>query len=144
METAKLKKFAQYARRSLIEQVGSKLAQVIKEESAERRELPNVVAKLESELKQKGKEQLVEQVAYTWFNRFCALRFMDVNQYNRIMVLSPLEGQFQPEILAEAKAGHIDDGVVNDKTREKIFGLLSGSIKSRDGQSEAYRLLIVA
>lgn len=144
METAKLKKFAQYARRSLIEQVGSKLAQVIKEESAERRELPNVVAKLENELKQKGKEQLIEQAAYTWFNRFCALRFMDVNQYNRIMVLSPLDGQFQPEILAEAKAGHIDDSLVNDKTREKIFGLLNGSIKSRDGQSEAYRLLIVA
>jgi len=144
METSKLKKFAQYARRSLIEQVGSKLAQVIKEESAESRELPNVVAKLESELKQKGKEQLVEQAAYTWFNRFCALRFMDVNQYNRIMVLSPLEGQFQPEILAEAKAGHIDDSVVNDKTKEKIFSLLNGSIKSRDGQSEAYRLLIVA
>ena len=144
METSKLKKFAQYARRSLIEQVGSKLAQVIKEESAERRELPNVVAKLESQLKQKGKEQLIEQAAYTWFNRFCALRFMDVNQYNRIMVLSPLEGQFQSEILAEAKAGHIDDSVVNDKTREKIFGLLNGSIKSRDGQSEAYRLLIVA
>ncbi|MDY6461973.1 BREX-1 system adenine-specific DNA-methyltransferase PglX [Acinetobacter faecalis] len=144
METAKLKKFAQYARRSLIEQVGSKLAQVLKDESSERRELPNVVTKLESELKQKGKEQLIEQTAYTWFNRFCALRFMDVNQYNRIMVLSPLDGQFQPEILAEAKAGHIDDSVVNDKIREKIFGLLNGSIKSRDGQSEAYRLLIVA
>ena len=122
METAKLKKFAQYARRSLIEQVGSKLAQVLKDESSERRELPNVVTKLESELKQKGKEQLIEQAAYTWFNRFCALRFMDVNQYNRIMVLSPLDGQFQPEILAEAKAGHIDDSVVNDKIREKIFG----------------------
>ena len=144
METAKLKKFAQYARRSLIEQVSSKLAQVLKDESSERRELPNVVAKLESELKLKGKEQLIEQAAYTWFNRFCALRFMDVNLYNRIMVLSPLDGQFQPEILAEAKAGHIDDGVVNDKTKEKIFGLLNGSIKSRDGQSEAYRLLIVA
>ncbi|WP_180108072.1 BREX-1 system adenine-specific DNA-methyltransferase PglX [Acinetobacter sp. YH12085] len=144
METSKLKKFAQYARRSLIEQVGSKLAQVLKDESSERRELPNVVTKLESELKQKGKEQLIEQAAYTWFNRFCALRFMDVNQYNRIMVLSPLDGQFQPEILAEAKAGHIDDSVVNDKIREKIFGLLNGSIKSRDGQSEAYRLLIVA
>lgn len=144
METAKLKKFAQYARRSLIEQVSSKLVQVLKDESSERRELPNVVAKLESELKLKGKEQLIEQAAYTWFNRFCALRFMDINLYNRIMVLSPLDGQFQPEILAEAKAGHIDDSVVNDKTKEKIFGLLNGSIKSRDGQSEAYRLLIVA
>lgn len=144
METSKLKKFAQFARRSLIEQVGSKLAQVLKEESSERRELPKVVAKLEGELKQKGKEQLIEQVAYVWFNRFCALRFMDVNGYNRIGVLSPAEGQFQPEILAEAKAGHIDEGVVNDASREKIFGLLNGSVKSRDGQSEAYRLLIVA
>lgn len=144
METAKLKKFAQFARRSLIEQVGSKLAQVLKEESSERRELPKVVAKLEGELKQKGKEQLIEQVAYVWFNRFCALRFMDVNGYNRIGVLSPAEGQFQPELLAEAKAGHIDEGVVNEAAREKIFGLLNGSIKSRDGQSEAFRLLIVA
>lgn len=144
METSKLKKFAQYARRSLIDQVGSKLEQVIKEESQARRELPEVIDKLDKELESKSKEQLVEQVAYVWFNRFCALRFMDVNAYNRIGVLSPIEGQFQPEILAEAKAGHIDEAIVNEQTREKIFGLLNGSIKTRDGQAEAYRLLIVA
>lgn len=144
METAKLKKFAQFARRSLIEQVGSKLAQVLKEESSERRELPLVVSALEEKIETQGKEQLIEKVAYIWFNRFCALRFMDVNGYNRIGVLSPADGQFQPEVLAEAKAGHIDEGVVNDAAREKIFGLLNGSVKSRDGQSEAYRLLIVA
>ncbi len=144
METTKLKKFAQFARRSLIEQVGSKLIQVLKEESPERRELPQVVSRLEKELNTKGEEQLVEQVAYVWFNRICALRFMDVNGYNRIGVLSPAEGQFQPEILAEAKAGYIDEGVVNESTKEKILGLLNGTIKSRDGQSEAFRLLIVA
>jgi len=144
METSKLKKFAQYARRSLIDQVGSKLEQVIKEESAARRELPQVVEKLDKELASKGKEQIVEQVAYVWFNRFCALRFMDANDYNRISVLSPIEGQFQPEILAEAKAGHIDEAIVNNRTREKIFGLLNGTVKSRDGQVEAYHLLIVA
>jgi type II restriction/modification system DNA methylase subunit YeeA len=144
METSKLKKFAQFARRSLIEQVGSKLNFVLKEESSVRRELPQVVATLEAELNSKGKNQLIEQVAYIWFNRFCALRFMDVNTYNRIGVLSPAEGQFQPEILAEAKAGHIDESVVNEAARAKIFGLLDGSIKSRDSQSEAYRLLIVA
>lgn len=149
METSKLKKFAQYARRSLIDQVGSKLEQVIKEESSARRELPKVVEKLDKELGrlgqgERGKELLVEQVAYVWFNRFCALRFMDANAYNRIGVLSPIEGQFQPEILAEAKAGHIDEAIVNEQTREKIFGLLNGSIKSRDGQVEAYHLLIVA
>lgn len=68
---------------------------------------------------------------------------MDANQYNRIMVLSPIVGQFQSEILAEAKAGHIDASVINETTREKIFGLLDGSIKSHDGQSEAYLYLTV-
>ena len=149
MDTSRLKKFAQYARRSLIEQVRSKLNLVLAEESEPRREYPKAVAELEKKLAEQGaagegEQQLIEQVAYTWFNRFCALRFMDVNQYNRIMVISPLAGQFQPEILAEAKAGHIDEDVVNKATREKIFGLLSGSIASRDGQSEAFRLLIVA
>jgi len=144
MDTSRLKKFAQYARRSLIDQVGSKLEQIIEKESTARRELPQVVEKLDKVLASKGKEQLIEQVAYVWFNRFCALRFMDVNQYSRIMVISPIAGQFQPEILAEAKAGHIDEAIVNEQTREKIFGLLNGSVKSRDGQVEAYHLLIVA
>ncbi|WNZ55588.1 BREX-1 system adenine-specific DNA-methyltransferase PglX [Microbulbifer sp. MKSA007] len=144
MDTTRLKKFAQYARRSLIEQVESKLKLVMDRESEARREHPKAIAELEKKLAEQTEEQLIEQVAYIWFNRFCALRFMDVNQYNRIMVISPLAGQFQPEILAEAKAGHIDDGIVNAATREKVFGLLSGSIASRDGQSEAFRLLIVA
>lgn len=144
MDTSRLKKFAQYARRSLIEQVQSKLKFVLAEDSAARREYPATVKKLIEKCKSLGKDQLIEQVAYTWFNRFCALRFMDVNQYNRIMVISPIAGQFQPEILAEAKAGHIDESLVNDKAREKIFGLLSGTVSSRDGQSEAYRLMIVA
>ena len=143
MDTTRLKKFAQYARRSLIEQVESKLKLVLAEESEARREHPKAVAELEKKLKELGqgkkqeqeaKQELIEQVAYTWFNRFCALRFMDVNQYNRIMVISPLAGQFQPEILAEAKAGHIDEGIVHEKARENIFGLLSGSVASRDGQ----------
>tara|TARA_B110001454_G_scaffold202908_1_gene210365 strand:+ start:20608 stop:24156 length:3549 start_codon:yes stop_codon:yes gene_type:complete len=149
MDTSKLKKFAQYARRSLIEQVESKLKLVLAEESEARREYPQAVAELEKKLAEQGaagdgEQQLIEQVAYTWFNRFCALRFMDVNQYNRIMVISPFAGQFQPEILAEAKAGHIDESMVNAQAREKIFGLLSGSVASRDGQAEAFRLLIVA
>jgi type I restriction-modification system DNA methylase subunit len=149
MDTSKLKKFAQFARRNLIEQVQSKLKLVLADESTARREHPKAVKDLEQKLNQHtdkklGEEQLIEQVAYTWFNRFCALRFMDVNQYNRIMVLSPISGQFQPEILAEAKAGHLDDAVFNATAREKIQGLLSGSLPSRDGQAEAYRLMIVA
>ncbi|MDP5148141.1 BREX-1 system adenine-specific DNA-methyltransferase PglX [Shewanella sp. ULN5] len=149
MDRSRLKKFAQFARRSLIDQVQSKLKLVLAVDSTARREHPKAIKELEQKLsqhkdKKEGEKQLIEQVAYTWFNRFCALRFMDVNQYNRIMVLSPISGQFQPELLAEAKAGHLDEVVFNGKAREKIQGLLSGSLPSRDGQAEAYRMMIVA
>jgi len=144
METAKLKKFAQFARRSLMEQVASKLKLVLAENSAARRERAEAIKKLEEAIKNHGKEQVIERVAYIWFNRFSALRFMDVNRYTRISVVSPAEGQFQPEILAEAKMGHVDDEMVHDKVRQQIFDLLNGKSPSRDPQGEAYRLLVVA
>lgn len=145
METAKLKKFAQFARRSLLEQVSTKLKLVLAENSAARRESTEAIKKLEEAIKGHDKEQVIERVAYIWFNRFCALRFMDVNRYNRVNVVSPADsGQFQPEILAEAKMGHIDEEMVHDKVRQQIFALLSGSAPSRDPQGEAYRLLVVA
>lgn len=144
METAKLRKFAQFARRSLIEQVGAKLKLVLAEESPARRESPLAIKKLEEAIAEQGKEQVVERVAYIWFNRLVALRFMDVNRYNRIGVVSPAEGQFQPEILADAKMGHIDEEMVSESTRQKIFALLDGKTPSQDPQGEAYRLLVVA
>ncbi len=144
METTKLKKFAQFARRSLIDQVSTKLKLVLAVDSAARRESAEVVKKLEEQIKANDKEQVIEKVAYIWFNRFCALRFMDVNRYTRIGLVSPAEGQFQPEILAEAKMGHIDEDMVPEKTRQQIFALLEGKAPSRDPQSEAYRLVVVA
>ena len=144
METTKLKKFAQFARSSLLEQVSAKLKLVMAENSTDRRERAEAVKKLEEAIKNHGKDQVIERVAYIWFNRFCALRFMDVNRYTRIGVVSPAEGQFQPEILAEAKMGHIDDEMVPDKVRQQVFALLDGKAPSRDPQGEAYRLLVVA
>ena len=144
METSKLKKFAQFARRSLIEQVLTKLKLVLAANSAARREHAGAIRKLEEAVKSHGEKQVIERVAYIWFNRFCALRFMDVNRYTRIGVVSPAEGQFQPEILAEAKMGHIDEEMVHDKARQQIFALLDGKASSRDPQGEAYRLLLVA
>jgi len=144
METTKLKKFAQFARRSLIEQVTTKLKLVLAEDSSARREHSKAVKSLEGAIREQGKEQVIERVAYIWFNRFCALRFMDVNRYTRIGVVSPAEGQFQPEILAEAKRGHIDEEMVHDKVQQQIFALLDGKAPSRDPQGEAYRLLVVA
>ncbi len=144
MDTSKLKKFAQFARRALGEQVGAKLALVLSEGSAARRESPAAVKKLEEAIKDHGKAWVTERVAYIWFNRFCALRFMDVNRYTRIGIVSPAEGQFQPEILLEAKMGHIDEEMVPAKTQQLVADLLAGKSPSHDPQGEAYRLLVVA
>lgn len=145
MDTPTLKKFAQAARRMLMEQVAAKLTSVLLPTSPARRESPKAVAELEKAIDQRGQEQVVERVAYIWFNRFCALRFMDVNHYSRVGVVSPAADQFQPEILGEAKMGHIDeDMVTNAAARERVFGLLRGKITSNDPQGEAYRLLLVA
>ena len=144
MDTSKLKKFAQYARRSLQEQVGSRLNTVLEQESAARRETPKAVAELEEQIRLTSKDQVIEKVAYIWFNRFCALRFMDVNGYTPVRVVSPEGGQFQPAILAEAKMGHMDSKVVPDDTQQKVSALLSGTATSQNPQGEAYRLLLVA
>jgi type II restriction/modification system DNA methylase subunit YeeA len=143
METARLKRFAQFARRSLMEQVAAKLALVLAEESGARRESGVAIASLLEAIQQQGKEQVIDRVAYTWFNRFCALRFMDVKRYTTIGVVSPAEGQFQPEILADAKMGHVDEEMIEAVVREQVLGLLAGQVPSRDAQGEAYRLLVV-
>ena len=137
MDTSKLKKFAQFARRTLEEQVRTKLALVLTEGSAAQRESAAAVKKLEEAIKEHGREWVSERVAYIWFNRFCALRFMDVNRYTRIGIVSPAEGQFQPEILLEAKMGHIDEEMVPAKTRQLVVDLLAGKSPSHDPQGEA-------
>ena len=144
METTKLKRFACFARRSLIQQVSEKLEEALFEESAARRESAEAVRNLEEVVKNDGEEQVIERVSYIWFNRFCALRFMDVNRYTRIGVLTPVDGQFQPEILADAMMGHIDKEMVDDTAQQKIIALLRGRAPSPDPQSEAYHLLLVA
>lgn len=143
LDTFSLKKFAQGARRTLIEQVSTKLEQVLAEGSAARREQPQAVKELEKAIANDGREQVIERVAYTWFNRFSALRFMDANGYTRIRVVSPADGQTRPEILSEAAAGHIDEDVPG-ATRQMVSTLLEGRSPSRDPQGESYRLLLVA
>ena len=144
MDTSKLKKFAQYARRYLMEQVAAKIKYVLAADSQARRENPKAVDDLERQIRSTSQDQVIEKVSYIWFNRFCAIRFMDANRYTRIGILSPAEGQSQPEILAEAKMGHIDEDMMSDALRQKVFSLLNGTIQSRDPQAEAYQLLVVA
>ncbi len=144
METTKLKKFAQQARVTLIEQVATKLKFVRAEESLARRENPIAVKKLEDLIKQQSEQEVVERIAYIWFNRFCALRFMDMNRYNRSLVVSAAAEDTQPEVLALAKAGDIDERVVPEAVREQILNLLNGRAPSQNPEAEVYRLLLVA
>ena len=143
LNTTELKKFAQSARRQLREQVGIRMEQVLKTDSAELREKEQAVRQLKSQIAETSKAAVIDRVAYTWFNRFCALRFMDANRYNRIAVVSPAEGFTQPEILQEAKAGYIDEDLERCVDKQRVFDLLGGRLPSSDPQQEAYRLLLV-
>jgi hypothetical protein len=138
MDTNALKKFAQTARTLLIGQVSARLAAVIDPASPARRENPAAMRKLDEAIAQTGPEQVIEQVAYTWFNRLTALRFMDVNGYSNPRVVSPEGDATRPEILAEAMAGNLPEGAP-----PAIAALLDGRAPSSDPQAEAYRLLLV-
>lgn len=61
-------------------------------------------AALIAQIQEKGYEQVMEEVAYTWFNRFSALRFMEVNGYlpSRVRVFTDENNAFKPQILTEA------------------------------------------
>lgn len=142
MNTSQLKQFAQNARRQLIKLVSTKMFIVLGAGSAAKRENEKAVKDLEEEISRTSKDLVIEKVAYIWFNRFCALRFMDVNRYTTIGVVSPSEGFSQPEILMEAKQGHIDSELRINK--ERVFGLLNETIPSSEPQQEAYRMLLVA
>jgi hypothetical protein len=56
------------------------------------------------QIQHKGFTQLIEEVAYTWFNRFIALRFMEVNQYlpSGIRVFTNHTNEFKPELVDQA------------------------------------------
>jgi len=137
MDTNALKKFAQSARNLLIDQVTARLHMVLAEGAAARREHPKAIAKLEAAANS-NRTHVIEQAAYTWFNRFIALRFMDVMGLPNPRIVSPADGATRPEILAEAMAGNLPD-----RARPEIAEYLNGTRPAHDGQAEAYRLLLI-
>ncbi|WP_454778216.1 BREX-1 system adenine-specific DNA-methyltransferase PglX [Georgenia muralis] len=151
METAPLKSFATSARTELIREVGARVTAVLAQGSAERVEQPKAVTALERAIAgagggDKGKAHVADKVAYTWFNRIIALRFMDANGYTGVGVVSPAADQVgQPEVLAAAKRGQLDKDVVKGANPATITGLLNGTRQPRpgaDAQAEAYALLL--
>lgn len=144
MNTNILKKFAQQTRTKLMEQISSKLEYVLNTDSVELREKSEQVNKLKEILSKSTKQEIIERVSYTWFNRLMALRFMDVNDYQPIgtKVVTPNDGYTLPEILDEAKRGHISEDL--NLNRQKIYDILDGKIPSNNPQNEAYKELLIA
>lgn len=143
MNTNALKKFAQNARRKLLDQVGARMDFVLSTDSAELREKASQVRKLREEINATSKDQVIDKVAYTWFNRLMALRFMDVNDYQPLglRVVTPKDGFSIPEILNEAKQGHIDEEL--PVKSQHIYDLLDGRVPSTNPQNEAYKELLI-
>jgi len=86
-------------------------------------------------IKDKGYKQVMEEVAYTWFNRFSALRFMEVNGYlpSHVRVFTDEENNFKPQIITEAI--HLDlDGL----DMEKVYEL-----KDAEKTEELYKYLLI-
>ncbi len=151
MDTTSLKSFATSARTELIREVSARITAVLAQGAPERVEQPRTVTELERAISaggggDKGKAYVADKVAYTWFNRIIALRFMDANGYTGIGVVSPAADQVgQPEILAAAKRGQLDGDVVKSANAATITGLLNGTRQPRpgvDAQTEAYAVLL--
>jgi type II restriction/modification system DNA methylase subunit YeeA len=143
MNTSSLKRFAKEARIKLLDIVGRKLEYVLANKSASF--IDTYKTQLESlrkQIIQHGQPQVIETVAYTWFNRIMALRFMDANGYLNPKVVTPAQGNTVPEILQEAKAGNVDMQLQLD--RKRLNDLLDGKTVVTDAQTEAYKLLLIA
>ena len=148
MDKNAIKKFAVWARTELIARVSLKGVEYgITEDNIEDANADSVGGKiltvdekkqrqaLIAEIKDKGYKQVMEEVAYTWFNRFSALRFMEVNGYlpSHVRVFTDEENNFKPQIIAEAI--HLDlDGL----NMEKVYEL-----KEAEKTEELYKYLLI-
>ena len=148
MDKNAIKKFAVWARAELIARVSLKGVEYgITEDNIEDANADSVGGKvltadekkqrqaLITEINDKGYKQVMEEVAYTWFNRFSALRFMEVNGYlpSHVRVFTDEENNFKPQIITEAI--HLDlDGL----DMEKVYEL-----KDAEKTEELYKYLLI-
>lgn len=89
--------------------------------------------RLVSQIESRGFEAVVEEVAYTWFNRICAIRFMEVNDYlpNRIRVLSSeKEGKLEPDLVTQAP--DVDLDLTAQEKEEIINWKMGGTSEDTD------------
>lgn len=148
MDKNAIKKYAVWARNELIARVSQKAQQYgitaegygdknadsingVLLSATEKKQRQALIAKIDAE----GFEQVMEEVAYTWFNRFTALRFMEVNNYlpSHTRVFTNEANEFKPQILADAISLELD-GLDMDK----VYAL-----KDANKDEELYKYLLI-
>ncbi len=144
MDSNRIARLAQGARDALRKDVSNSLERVLKPESAERLAFPEDVARLER-LAEADPDALVERVAYTWFNRLCALRFMDVRGYTPVGCVTTRPDESLPAILADARQGILHpEFPLSQANRQRVLSLLDGDTPAQDPLGEAYTLLLLS
>ena len=153
MDKNAIKKFAVWARRELISRVTQKALQFGISETGygekyadsvngillsaeQKKQRSALIEKIEQYGGDKNAyEQVIEEVAYTWFNRFTALRFMEVNGYlpTHIRVFTDDNNEFKPQILTEAI--HIE---LEGLKQQVVFKL-----KEENKEDELYKYLLI-
>jgi hypothetical protein len=146
MDTTKLKSFAPAVRQKLHEAIGRKLDFVLAAQTAD---LRTTYEKQVTSLREKNKNNrktLIEGAAYTWFNRFTALRYLDAQGWHpfNVKILMPASAvEIQPEILKIINAGSMPDELKDYADKKRITDLLNRNIPSQNPEQEAYRLLVL-
>lgn len=146
IDSSRLKNFAQEARRQLMDEISVKLDLALNPASTLAMENREAVAKLKAEIdsKHRTKEEIIEEVAYTWFNRIIALRYMDSRGLQNPMAVTPLEGQSLPEMLTIAKSLDFSVFSISSTKQEQIKNLVLGNTQSSNAQEEIYRILFLS
>lgn len=148
MNKTAIKNYAVEAHRQLVDQIVIKAFQFnVTEASLPEMNSDSVNGKLLSNIEksqlnalikainQHGFKHVMEEVAYTWFNRFIALRFMEVNNYlpQKVRVFTNENNEFKPELLTEAI--HIElDGL----DKQKVFDYIEDN-----NQEDLYKYLLL-
>ena len=148
MDKNAIKKYAVWARNELIARVTQKAEQYeITEKKTTPKDVDSINGRIltDAEKNQRkaliekiqadGFEQVMEEVAYTWFNRFTALRFMEVNNYlpSHTRVFTNEAGEFKPQILTDAIQLDLE-GLDMDKVFE---------LKDANKTEELYKYLLI-
>ena len=150
MNTSALKSFAPAVRTQLMEAVTRKLDFVLTGDTADLRAAAAQRQALRTEAT-RDRAGLIERVAYTWFNRLAALRFMDARGWHpfRTRVLTPASAtETQPELLKLTRTGALPEELQRHTNPSRLNNLLDGHIPTAtpgaDAQGEVYRHLVLA